>query len=151
MTAVNHALTGALIGLLIGQPEVAVPVAIGSHFVCDALPHFGPGLPDEIVLKTGAFRNFLFGQAFLCLLLVVALAVFRPEHWFLAAICAFAAAAPDLLSINRYLKTRRGLKYRPGPYVKFAQGIQWFERPIGAVVEIAWFIAGMGLLVPFLR
>ncbi|HEY5152520.1 MAG TPA: hypothetical protein VII55_00950 [Candidatus Saccharimonadales bacterium] len=151
MTAVNHALTGTLIGLLVGQPLAAVPLAVGSHFVCDALPHFGTGLPDNILLKTKAFRNYLFADAFLCFLLVCILALMRPEHWLLAAVCALAAASPDFLSINRYWKTRRGLKWKPGRYVKFASGIQWFERPIGAVVEIAWFIGAVVLLVPLLR
>jgi len=151
MTAVNHALTGTLIGLVIGQPLAAVPLAVASHFVCDALPHFGTGLPDTVVLKTRAFRDYLFAEAFLCCLVVAALAAFRPEHWLLAAVCAFAAAAPDLVSIKRYLKNRRGLKYRPGRYAKFASDIQWFERPIGAVVEVAWFAGCIVLLAPFLR
>lgn len=151
MTAINHALTGALIGLVVGQPLAAVPLAVGSHFVCDALPHFGTGLPDKVVLKTDAFRNYLLADALLCFLAVCALAVFRPEHWLLAAVCALAAAAPDFASVNRYLKTRRGLKWKPGRYTKFASDIQWFERPIGGVVEVAWFIGAIVLLVPLLR
>jgi hypothetical protein len=151
MTATNHALTGALIGLVVGQPLLAVPLAVGSHFACDVLPHFGTGLPDKIILRTAAYRNYLIVEAFLCLTLVVILAVFQPQHWLLAAVCAFAAAAPDLLSINRYLKNRRGLKHQRGLYSRFAKRIQWFEQPIGAVVEVAWFIACIVLLIPFLR
>lgn len=151
MTAVNHALTGTLIGLVIGQPLAAVPLAIGSHFVCDALPHFGTGLPDKVVLKTRAFRDYLFAEALLCFLLVAVLAILRPDHWLLAAVCAFAAAAPDLVSVRRYLVIRRGLKFRPGRYERLASNIQWFERPIGAVVEIAWFAGVTVLLIPFLR
>jgi len=151
MTAVNHALTGTAIGLLIGQPLLAVPLAVGSHYVCDALPHFGTGLPDKVVLKTNKFRNYLILEAGLCFALVVCLATFRPQHWLLAAICAFAAAGPDFMSINRYLTIRGGHRWQSSWYTRFATGIQWFERPIGAVVEAAWFVAMAAIIIPFLR
>jgi hypothetical protein len=151
MTAINHALTGTAIGLIVGQPLIAVPVAVASHYVCDVLPHFGTGLPDKILLKTDNFRNYLVVEAVLCASLVAGLALLQPQHWLLAAICAFAAAAPDLLSINRYWKKRHGRRYQPGAYVRFATRIQWFERPIGGVVEVAWLFAMIVLILPFLR
>jgi hypothetical protein len=151
MTAINHALTGTVIGLVVGQPLLAVPLAVGSHYVCDALPHFGTDLPDKVVLKTNKFRGYLVVEAGLCFSLVVWLAIFRPDHWLLAAGCAFAAAAPDLLSINRYITIRRGQHWQPGWYFRFANGIQWFERPIGAVVEVAWFVAAVAILAAYMR
>lgn len=151
MTATNHALTGAVIGLVVGQPLIAVPAAFISHFVCDALPHFKVDMPIKKLLKSRGFRDYLIAEAFLCASLVALLALFRPQHWLLASICAFAAASPDLLSINQYLKTRNGKAWRPGLYKRFADGIQWFSKPIGAVVEVAWFAAAIILLVPFLR
>jgi hypothetical protein len=151
MTAINHALTGTAIGLLIGQPLLAIPAAVGSHYVCDVLPHFGTGLPQKTLLKSNKFRNYLVVEAILCFVVVACLAILRPEHWWLAAICAFAAAAPDLLSINKYLTIRRGKRWQPGRYTKFANDIQWFERPIGAVVEVAWFVAAVIIIIPFLR
>ena len=41
MTATNHALSGALIGLAVMQPILALPLAFVSHFMLDAVPHFG--------------------------------------------------------------------------------------------------------------
>ena len=151
MTATNHALTGAVIGLIVGQPLIAVPTALASHFVCDALPHFKVNLPDKVLLKTKGFRDYLIADASLCVLLVAALATFRPQHWLLAAICAFVATSPDLLWINKYLKTRSGKRYTRGAFGKFAGNIQWFQRPIGGVVEVAWFIAAIIILIPFFR
>jgi hypothetical protein len=148
MTATNHALTGALVGFIIGQPAIALPVAFASHYVCDALPHFG--LDDEALLRTRLFRNYLIFEASLCVTLVLVLAIMRPEHWFLAAVCAFLATSPDLFWINHYVKERAGKVWRPGWHSKFAGGIQWFERPIGAATEAAWFIGAIILLVPFL-
>ena len=151
MTATNHALTGALIGLIVGQPVVAVPAALLSHYVCDALPHFRRNMPDEVLLKSKWFRNYLIVEATLCTVIVLGLAGLRPQHWLLAAICAFIAVSPDLLSINKYLKVRYSRRWSAGRYVKFASDIQWFERPIGAVVEVAWFAAAIVLLLPLLR
>lgn len=149
MTAINHALTGAVIGLLVGEPVLAVPAAIASHFACDALPHFASSMPKEKLLRTKGFRNYLIIEAILCFLLVVCLAIFQPKHWLLASVCAFLATSPDFLWINRYLKARQGRTWHRSVYAKFAAGIQWFQRPIGAFVEVAWFVAAIFVLIPF--
>lgn len=151
MTATNHALTGTVIGLVIGEPLIALPVALASHFVCDAIPHFGRQLPNNGYLKTSEFQSYLLITGGLCVALIAGLAIFRPQHWALASVCAFAAAAPDLLSLNRYLKVRRGKPWKGGLFSKFACGIQWFERPIGMAVEVAWAIAAIILILPFFR
>ncbi len=151
MTATNHALTGALIGLIIGEPLLAVPAALVSHFICDAIPHWTPNTPAYIRLRSNTFRNYLIAEAFLCFLLVVILALVRPEHWLLASICAFVATSPDLLWIPKFIRARRGQKLKPNLYERFAQGIQWFIKPIGALVEIAWFSGCIILILPFLR
>jgi membrane-bound metal-dependent hydrolase YbcI (DUF457 family) len=151
MTATNHALTGAAVGLLIGQPLVAIPVALVSHYVCDAIPHYKSAVPEKQHLKSRGFQNYLIAEAAICFLIVLGLVLIRPEHWLLAAICAFLAAAPDLISIDKFMAFRRGKKWQPSIYNKFAGGIQWFERPSGAVVEIAWFVAVVSIILPFLH
>lgn len=138
MIATNHALTGAVIGLAVGNPLVAVPAALLSHYVCDALPHFGLG-PDFI--KTKAFRNYLIVDAVVCVLLVLALFATQPTHWLLASVCAFVAAMPDFAMVNRYYHVVTNKPYVSGLYNRFAGGIQWFERPIGGFVELAWAFA----------
>ena len=148
MTALNHAVTGAAIGLLVGEPLIAVPAAIISHFVCDALPHFGTDASDN-TLRKRSFKIYLLAEACLCLAVVLLLFVVRPEHWLLAAVCAFAAAAPDFLWARRYIAALRHKRWRPMFIDRFASAIQWFQRPIGAVVEIAWFAAVVILLMPF--
>ena len=149
MTATNHALTGAIIGLVVGEPLLALPLALVSHFVCDAIPHFG-SRHSEATIKTKTFQNYLVVEVALCFGLVLGLAFFRPDHWLLAAICAFLATSPDLLWINRFRTLRQGRRWRPGWFSKFAAGIQWFQRPIGAVVEVAWFLGALVLIAPFI-
>ncbi len=151
MRAINHALTGTLIGLTIGEPLIAIPVAFLSHFVCDAIPHYGSSLTDKEEIRSRLFRRLLYADVILCGGLVWLLYIRQPIYWQLAALCAFAAASPDWLSFNRYVRVNAHKQWRPSTYAKFATSIQWFERPIGAVVEAAWFIAATILLAPFLH
>jgi hypothetical protein len=151
MRAINHALTGAVIGLAIAEPAAAIPLAIVSHFVCDAIPHYGQNDPEDQRLQSSLFRRLIYFDTILCFGLVILLAINRPINWQLAVICAFLAAAPDLLSINKYRHALAHTKYHPNLYSKFASQIQWFERPIGVVVEVAWFIGAIVLLIPLLR
>ena len=150
MTAINHAVTGASIGLISGQPIIALPAALLSHFVCDSLPHYGSSNANGTIASKG-FRNYLIADASLCFLLVLTLYMLSPVNWLLAAICAFLAASPDFFWINRFRLIRAGKKWHPNTFSKFAQNIQWFQRPVGVVVEAAWFIAGGIIIGSFIR
>ena len=141
MTAINHALTGSLIAFVIINPVAAIILALLSHFMLDSFPHFG-----GIKLKSDLFKWMLIVDAALCFLLVLLLAIFQPDHWLLAAICAFVAASPDFAQINKYLKINRGERWTPGLLNRFSSKIQWSETPKGAYIEAAWFLI-MGYLV----
>ena len=157
MRAINHALTGALIGLTVSEPAIALPVALASHYVLDAVPHWDPvsnKLSPAVRQKwqrSKLFKQFLFADGALCFLLVLALFVTKPHHWLVACFCAFLAAAPDLISINYYIHVLRKKQWKAGLYNRFAKSIQWFERPIGLAVEICWFGACLLLLWQFFR
>lgn len=141
MTASNHAMTGALIGLLLPQPLIAVPLAIASHFICDAIPHFGGG---DNAISSRWFKRLLQVDALGCLLLVIVLAVMQPVGWPLAILAAFLAASPDIMWLPKFLHARHGhdVTWHEGnPVLWFHTHIQWFERPIGAAVEVAWAAA----------
>ncbi len=43
MTATGHAVIGAVIAAKIGNPALAIPVAIASHVAADAFPHWDIG------------------------------------------------------------------------------------------------------------
>lgn len=55
MTATGHALIGTVIAAKIGNPVLAVPIAIGSHFLADALPHWDTGYHREHKSNTKFF------------------------------------------------------------------------------------------------
>lgn len=148
MTAINHALTGSLIGLAVHQPLLAIPAAFLSHIVCDIIPHYG-NAKDEWIASRG-FRNYLALDALLCVLLVVLLAASRPSGWALAAVCAFVATSPDFLWISKFVAARRGQHHTFNRLEKFLADIQWFQRPIGAFVEMVWFVGASVLLLQML-
>lgn len=87
------------------------------------------------------------------MLIVLILAITHPAHWLLASVCAFTATTPDLLFIPRYvhaLKTGHD-PWKQNWFWRFHYRIQWFQEPIGALVEVAWAAAAIILLLPFLR
>ncbi len=43
MTATGHAIIGTIIAAKIGNPALAIPIALGSHFLADAFPHWDTG------------------------------------------------------------------------------------------------------------
>lgn len=153
MIATNHALTGGAIGLISGRPLLAIPAALLSHFICDVIPHYGTDKRNAAKHLGGQnFARYLMLDGAGCIILVAVLALRRPEHWLLAATCAFVATSPDLLWIPKFLRARRGQKpVNKTWFTKFAADIQWFQRPIGWPVEAAWFAIGCGVVGSFLR
>lgn len=140
MRAINHALTGAIIGLGIPSDVAAIVLSIGSHYVLDAIPHFDMPDKDKKFLKSRAFKISLAVDAGLCLVLVLALAIVKPYNWFIACVCAFLAAAPDFFNLSLYRAVKEGKDWKPGLYNRFAGKIQWFQRPAGIVVELVWLV-----------
>ena len=145
MLAINHALTGTVLAFALGNPWIALPAAFLSHYVCDAIPHFGSTGDTDRLLASKQFRWQLITDASACVVVVGIIAFNHPAHWLLACICAFLATAPDIFWVNRYIIVLRGKTWHPNWHSRFAAAIQWFERPSGAFVEAAWFI-GAGLL-----
>lgn len=150
MTATNHALTGALIGLVVANPAIAIPVAFASHFVCDSLPHFG--LTGKDALRSKTFIWMLVIDALLCVLLVATLFSSQSIHWLLASICAFTAASPDFMWIPKFQRARAGKKPVKNHHILWVhEHIQWFQRPIGALTEVAWAAGAVTILATLLQ
>ena len=150
MTAPNHALTGAVIGLSVANPWAALLLAFLSHFACDAVPHYDPAEQD-MARRIGAksfTRDILIISGGLCALLVLLLAFFRPEHWIAAAIGAFLAASPDLFWLPRYMHVKRtGKDLLPTNwFLRFHNWEQWKTGSKLIWVEAAWFVAFSALV-----
>jgi len=145
MTAPNHALTGAAIGLTVANPVLALPLAFLSHFVCDAIPHYDPpGEDGPVRFSSRRFvYEFLVVGAGLCLALALLLAIVRPKHWLGAVFCAFLATSPDLFWIPRFLYARRTNTEKPRRnwFLRFHSWVQWKTGPRLIWLELVWFVS----------
>jgi len=133
MTATNHYLVGVAISSVIDKPVLAIPLAFVSHFILDALPHFGD---DNFRQKLPKFYlvwrvDFIL----LCLALIWTL-VYMP-WWYTFA--GFIATSPDLAWVYRLHFLEKYGKYNPPKMNKFNHfhySIQKFESLNGIYFEI---------------
>ena len=148
MIATNHAVTGALIGASVHSAPLAIVLAVLSHFVLDAVPHYDPPGTSEQRIATRSFTYQLVVDAAACLGLVCLLFGVGFHAWLLMAACAFAATSPDLMWIERYVLAQQGRADRaPTGFIrKFHARIQWKTGPQLWWVEALW-LAAAGLLL----
>lgn len=150
MTAVNHVMTGAVIALAVKQPELAVVLAFISHYVCDVIPHFG--IYEDNVLRRNASMFFRIVLGISLVGMIVAL-ILIPN---IAAgkvsaltifVCMAVAILPDAAWVPQFFHEVRTKKTRlAGKYSAWHQKIQWFEQPIGLIIEGCWLVAMSGLI-----
>lgn len=133
MTGLNHSVTGAVVGKLLPLP-LAIPVAFASHFLLDALPHFGEIFEKRKKLSrsiwiiditmTACFLSFLFFA----------------QQWTLL-VCALVAMSPDFAWVYRFTVSERFGALPPRPANKFNTWharIQRYESRKGLLLEIIW-------------
>ncbi len=137
MTATNHALSGALIGLVVTQPLLALPLALASHFVLDAIPHFGFDEFGGHLKAKKAFHRVLYIDALLLTLLIVFLLA-NGASWLVFA-GLFLAGSPDLIWAYRYVVKEKLGKVPPAPknaFDRFHSHIQKSQTLKGLYVEV---------------
>ena len=135
MLATNHALSGALIASVLPLP-LALPVAFASHFVLDAMPHYG--IARKLRNKSRLYR--LLVKCDIAITLTGALGIAVLHKWSMEA-GAWAAWSPDLLWVIYYFTHNKTLQINPkNKFMKFHLAIQRYERPWGIIVEVAFFI-----------
>lgn len=103
-------------------------------------------------LRSNIFKRILIIDIMLCFVVAGTIFAIHPTHWLTAIACAFVATSPDFYWIGKFKDAlaHRSAKRLHG-FGYFASVIQWFQKPIGAIVEIAWLVAMLALLAPFLR
>jgi glucose-6-phosphate-specific signal transduction histidine kinase len=147
MTATNHALTGAVVAMAIHQPLLAIPLACLSHFVLDAIPHFGIHEDDHAKRNSHwLFRTVISIDTVLAasMLVTIPLLAHGNVSWWIILLGMLAGIAPDAVWIYRFVRYMRNKIIHPyGRIAQFHQNIQWSEKPWGLVVEIVWMIVAL--------
>lgn len=136
MTATNHGLAGAVIAIYLQKyPAAAVIISPLSHFMLDALPHFGN---DRIGKSSRKFFSILSIDMILAVISTLYIAWVWPHIALLVVVCAFLSASPDLMWLYyEYLKPTPHKKW--SRLAKFHSRIQWSQTPPGFAMELIWF------------
>jgi hypothetical protein len=137
MTASNHVVTGAVIAAVIDKPIIALPLAFISHFVLDALPHFGWEKRDRTFLFILAADMAIAASVLLSIMMLQLL------NWPLLVAAGIIASSPDLLWLYYLVYDLKGTQKAKGPFARFASKIQWSETTWGIIMETAWFLGGV--------
>ena len=127
MLLTNHVLSGALIGALARRPLPAFAAGVASHFVLDAMPHWGQWRSRR------RFLHVAVPDGLISLAAMGAFAAVSPPGRRLAVLAGMAGAAlPDL---DKPTLLWFGWSPWPGPVNRFHSGIQR-ESPRRAYVEL---------------
>lgn len=151
MTATNHVLTGAVIATVVASPVIAVPLAFASHFVLDAIPHFG--IHEDDTLKRNGhwlFRSVVVTDTVLTIaaLALVPIALHNHVNAWAVLAAMFAALLPDLLWIPHFIhEVRHNIARARTTFMIWHQQIQWSETPWGLLVEMMWAAAAICVMV----
>lgn len=127
MTATGHALIGTVIAAKIGNPALAAPIALASHFAADALPHWDTGYH-----RTHKSKRKFFIQSFLDVILGFVLSYFLISLFFPSTNLIYAffiilmAQLPDWLTAP-YLFF--DMKYAPFCWIYRLQKV--FDKSLG--------------------
>jgi hypothetical protein len=123
----NHVLSGALIGALARRPLTVFAVGVASHFVLDAMPHWGEWSSQRHFLRVAV------PDGLISLAVMSALAAAAPAGRRSAVLAGMAGAAlPDLDKPGNLWLGRSPF---PGPVDRFHSRIQR-EAPRRAHVEL---------------
>lgn len=145
MTATNHAATGAVIVMLVQYPLIALPLALISHFALDVLPHYG--VPYDKRPQHQTFGRVLLVDVIMFPITAVMLMVVAGTFWWLVMIAMFLAISPDFVWVYRYWREKKGVILAQNPLTHWHSRIQWGERPWGWIIEMAWFVLIIGVVL----
>lgn len=108
-----HVLVGAAIATKIGNPVLAIPLALGSHFIMDMVPHWNPHINREIKKygkPTITSKSIIIFDSFFALASGSYIAYSLLPNTVLAAtvlLCCFAAVLPDVVEIPYYFLNQK--------------------------------------------
>lgn len=132
MTGFNHAAVGGLIATVLPLP-IALPLAFASHFVLDALPHYG--IPHHDRDKSRTWRAIGVIDFIAAWVIIGGLAAYW-QHWEIF-IAGLVAASPDFVWVARIFRTKSfNLSENQSKFNRWHARIQRFERPWGIYLEV---------------
>jgi hypothetical protein len=148
MLEAPHVLVGIALAEKTGHPLLAIPLALGSHFVLDMLPHWNPHLNTEMRKHgqiTPRTKTIIVVDAAISLAIIgffVSKAL--PDQVLATTIllCAFASILPDIMEAPYFFFKKKTTFLEKS--IKFQKAIQTDAGPIfGILTQI--IISGVAL------
>lgn len=97
MTATGHAIIGTVIAAKIGNPALAIPIALTSHVAADLFPHWDTATHWRTKGRYKLFRDsILDGLLAIFLMLFLVYYVFPGTDLFYTIVIVFFALLPDI-------------------------------------------------------
>jgi hypothetical protein len=139
MTGLNHAVTGALVAAAIDKPALALPAALLSHFVIDAIPHWNYRFNPDIARR----QTVMLADLALSSALILILAVTVEANPYLIILGGLLGILPDAMWLRYFISGRSSVTGSPKRLInrlrKFHFWIQWSETSWGLAIEAVWF------------
>lgn len=141
MIELPHTIVGAAIAAKVGNPYLALPLALASHFVMDMVPHWNPHLNKEIA-KYGKITTLTIWVLIVDVLLSLGAGLligskFLPDtNKFLVVLaCCFLAVLPDVAEAPYFFLNK---EWRPmKKLVEFQSKIQFNVPFVPGVISQA--------------
>jgi len=134
MTSISHALIGAAIAAKVPDPTLAATIAFGTHFVCDAIPHWDWGTNWR--LRPRAVTGFLAITETFVALVGTFMLFYKLVNPMVLAIAIFFSLIPDWLEAPYYLLMPKSPKIFY--YLYKAQSLihERLDAPWGVITQI---------------
>lgn len=139
MLETPHVIVAAAIAAKIGNPLISLPLALGSHFILEKIPHWNPHLNSEKKLFgkiTSQTFQFVFADSFLALVSGTAIAlIYYPDYkkMGLILLACFLGAVPDIIEAPYYfLKKDSGFIKKI--WIPFKKSIQVDAEPLWGMI-----------------
>jgi hypothetical protein len=151
MTATAHALVAAAIARAVPNPYLAIPLAITSHFIMDAVPHwdFGTSWRNRSKTMTGVFA---IAETVLGITLAYFLFRGKVETPLLLS-CIVASEIPDWLEAPWYIffasKQKQGVSAKAGFWERLTYRVYRKENTIHSKASLPFGIITQVVTVAF--
>jgi hypothetical protein len=145
MTATGHAVIGTIIAAKIGNPAIAIPIAILSHIAADAFPHWDTGTNAKKKSRIRYFIESLYDVIFSYVLSFLIIRYLFPQTNLQYAFVIIIAA--QLLDWLTSPYTFFNMKYPPFSWVYRFQKLfdNRLDKPWGIIGQIAVLLFLIGI------
>ncbi len=148
MLETPHVIVGSAIAYKIANPALAIPLALGSHFILEKIPHWNPHLNTEkkkfgqITPKTKKIVIIDSTIALISGLFIASLTLPNINHFIIVVLAGFFSSLPDIIEAPYFFLNMENELIKN--YVKFQKKLQVDTSIIpGLLTQVVTIIASI--------